>query len=60
MDLILLIVVCVIMGFIVWVLTTKVPMPPVWATAIQALALIVLLLYVLTRFVNLPNVLPRG
>ena len=30
-----------------------------WATAIQVLALIVILLYVLSRFINLPNVLPR-
>jgi hypothetical protein len=58
-DLILLIVVCVVIGFIVWVLTTQVPMPPVWAKAIQVLALVVLVLYILTRFVNLPNVLPR-
>jgi hypothetical protein len=59
MDLLLLIVVCVVIGFIVWVLTTQVPMPPVWAKAIQVLALVVLVLYILTRFVNLPNVLPR-
>jgi hypothetical protein len=59
MDLILLIVVCVVIGFVVWVLTTQVPMPPVWAKAIQVLALVVLVLYILTRFVNLPNVLPR-
>ena len=59
MDLILLIVVCVVIGFIVWVLTTQVPMPPVWAKAIQVLALVVLVLYILTRFVNLPNILPR-
>jgi hypothetical protein len=58
-DLLLLIVVCVVIGFIVWVLTTQVPMPPVWAKAIQVLALVVLVLYILTRFVNLPNVLPR-
>jgi hypothetical protein len=39
-------------------LTTKVPMPPGWATAIQVLVLIVLVLYFVTRFVRLPNVLP--
>lgn len=58
MDLILLIVVVVVIGFLVYLLTTKVPMPPGWATAIQILALVVILLYVLTRFVRLPNVLP--
>lgn len=59
MDLILLVVVCVIIGFLVWLLTTKVPMPPGWASVIQVLAIIVLVLYVLTRFVHLPNILPR-
>src|SRR5262247_2686778 len=59
MDLILLVLVVVLIGFVVWMLTTKVPMPPGWATAIQILALVVILLYVLSRFVNLPNVLPR-
>lgn len=59
MDLLLLVIVLVLLGFVIYVLTTKVPMPPHWATAIQVIALIALLLYVLTRFVNLPNVLPR-
>ncbi|MET0785168.1 MAG: hypothetical protein ABWY25_00480 [Paenisporosarcina sp.] len=60
MDLVLLVLVLVLIGFLVWLLTTKVPMPPAWATAIQVLALIIIVLYILTRFVNLPNVLPRG
>ena len=59
MDLILLVLIVVLIGFVVYLLTTRVPMPPGWATAIQILALVVVLLYVLTRFVNLPNVLPR-
>lgn len=58
MDLIILIVVVVVIGFLVFLLTTRVPLPPGWATAIQILALVVILLYVLTRFVRLPNVLP--
>lgn len=58
MDLILLVIVVAILGFIVWILTTKIPMPPLWATVIQIVALIVILLYLLTRFVRLPNVLP--
>jgi hypothetical protein len=57
MDLILLVVVCAIVGFLVWLLTTKVPMPPYWAVTIQVLALIVLVLYVLTRVLHVPNVL---
>ncbi len=58
MDLIILVVVLVAIGFLVWLLTTKVPMPPGWATAIQVVALIVIVFYVLTRFMKLPNVLP--
>jgi len=57
MDLILLVVVLVAVGFLVWLLTTRVPLPPGWATAIQVLALVVVVLYVLTRLVHLPNVL---
>jgi hypothetical protein len=59
MDLLMLVLVIVLIGFLVWLLTTKVPMPPGWAIVIQVGALIVIVLYVLTRFVNLPNVLPR-
>jgi hypothetical protein len=58
MDLIVLVMVVVILGFVVWILTTKVPLPPGWATAIQVIALVVILLYVLTRFVRIPNLLP--
>ncbi len=60
MDLILLVIGLAVLGFLVWLLTTKVPMPPAWATAIQVLALIVVVLYLFTRFVHLPNLLPHG
>lgn len=59
MDLIMLVLVLAVIGFLVYLLTTKVPMPPGWATAIQVLALIVIILFLLSRFVTLPNVLPR-
>ncbi len=59
MDLIVLVVVLVLIGFLVWLLTTKVPMPPLWATSIQVIALIVVILYLLTRVVHIPNVLGR-
>lgn len=59
MDLIIVLVVVVLIGFLVYLLTTKVPMPPMWATAIQVIALIVVVLWLLTQFVNLPNVLPH-
>jgi uncharacterized membrane protein len=58
MDLILLVLVLVVIGFVVWLLTTQIPMPPTWARAIQLLALLVIILYLVTRFLNLPNVLP--
>ena len=59
MDLILLVLVLALVGFVIWILTTQIPMPPAWAKAIQVLALVCLVLYLLSRFVNLPNILPR-
>jgi flagellar biogenesis protein FliO len=59
MDLVVLVVVICLIGFLVWVLTTRVPMPPGWAVAIQVLALIVIVMWLLSRFGGLPNVLPR-
>lgn len=59
MDLLLLIAVCVFIGFVVYLLTAYVPMPPYWARALQAVALVIVLLYLLSRFLPLPNVLPR-
>jgi len=59
MDLIILVLVIAVIGFFVWFITTKVPMPPYWATAIQVLALIVIVLFILGRFMNVPNVLSR-
>jgi len=56
-DLLMILLVVVIIGFVVWLVTTNIPMPPVWATAIQVIALVVMLLWVLTRFVAIPNVL---
>jgi len=56
-DLIILVLVLALVGCLVWLLTTKIPMPPFWATAIQVLALILVLLYVITRYIPLPNVL---
>ena len=61
MDLVILVLVVALIGFLVYVITTKVQMPPGWATTIQLLALIVLVLvlWILSHFVVLPNVLPR-
>lgn len=58
MDLVFLVAVLCLVGFLVYLLTTKIPMPPYWATAIQILAVIVLLLFLLREMgVVLPNVL---
>lgn len=59
MDLIILVLMVALIGFVIWLLTTKIPMPPAWATAIQVIALIVIILYVLTRLFHLPNVMPH-
>jgi hypothetical protein len=59
MDLLTLVLVLVLIGFLVWLVTTRVPLPPGWATAIQVLALVLVILYVLTRVVAIPNVLIR-
>lgn len=59
MDLIVLVLVAALIGFLVWLLTTKVPMPPAWATAIQVIALVVLILWLLSHVAAIPNVLQR-
>jgi len=57
MDLVILVLVMAIVGFLVWLVTTQIPMPPYWATAIQVIAVVVLVLWLLGRFVTIPNVL---
>lgn len=57
MDLIVLVLVVCLVGFLVWLLTTKIPMPPGWATAIQVLALVAIVLFLITRLTSIPNVL---
>jgi len=60
MDLVILVLVVALIGFLVYIITTKVQMPPGWAATLQLLALILLVLYVLSHFIHLPNVLtPR-
>jgi flagellar biogenesis protein FliO len=57
MDLVVLILVLALIGFLIFLITTKIPMPPYWSTAIQILALIVIVLYLLRKFGGLPNVM---
>jgi hypothetical protein len=58
MDLIVLVLVLVLIGFVVYLLTTIVPMPPYWAKAIQIVALLLMLLFLLRHLgVAVPNLL---
>ena len=59
MDLLILVLVAVLIGFLIWLLTTKVPMPALWAQTIQVVALIVLVFWLLSHLVRIPNVLPH-
>lgn len=60
MDLVILVLVCCLIGFLVWLFTTKIPMPPYWATTIQLVALVLIILFLLTRLnIGIPNVLGR-
>ena len=59
MDLIVLVLIVALIGFLVYIITTKIPMPPGWATALQVVALIVIVLYLLSHFIALPNVIRR-
>jgi hypothetical protein len=58
MDLIILVLVAAVIGFVVWIITTKIPMPPVWATVIQVVALLLIALWLLRSVGGgIPNVL---
>jgi len=59
MDLLILVLIVALIGWLVYIVTTKVPMPPGWARTLQGLALVVLVLWLLSHLVALPNVLPR-
>ena len=58
MDLIVLVLVLAVIGFLVWLITTKIPMDPMFKLAIQIVVLIVLILWLLRRFGGgIPNVM---
>jgi len=59
MDLVILVLVVALIGFLVYIITTKVPMPSGWATTLQVLALVVVVVWLLSHFVAIPNVLRR-
>jgi len=56
MDLILLIVVLALIGFFVRLVVTRIPMPSSWAIAIELLAFLAVLLFLLRQF-HVPNLL---
>ena len=57
MDLIVLVIILSVVACVVYLITTRLPMDATLRIAIQLLAFIVLLLYVLRRFAVLPNVM---
>lgn len=58
MDLVMLILVVALVGFLVWAITTYIPMPPLFKTVITIICVIVLILFLIRRFGGgLPNVL---
>jgi uncharacterized membrane-anchored protein len=57
MDLIMLVLVLAIIGFLVWLITSKIPMDPMFKIAIQVIVLIVVILWLIRRFGGLPNLL---
>jgi len=58
MDLIMLVLVLAVVGFIVWLITTRIPMPPIFQTVIYVVVAIVLILWLLRRFGgSVPNVM---
>jgi hypothetical protein len=57
MDLIILVIVLSVIGFLVWAITTKIPMDPIVKLAIQVIAAAILVLYALRQLHILPNVL---
>lgn len=59
MDLLYLVLELSAIGFVVWLLTTKIPMPNEFKIAIYVVAVIALILFLLRRFSgSVPNVLP--
>lgn len=58
MDLIMLVLGIAVLGFLVWLITTKIPMDPIFRIAIYAIVTIVLLLFILRQFGGtVPNVM---
>jgi hypothetical protein len=58
MDLILLVLGLALIGFLVWLITEKIPMAPMFKLGIQIIVAVVVILYLVRRFGGaIPNVL---
>ena len=58
MDLITLLLGLALVGLLVWLITTYIPMDPLFQTAIKIIALIAVVFYLIERFAGtLPNLL---
>lgn len=58
MDLIMLVLGLAILGFLVYLITTKIPMDPMIKYAIQIIVVIVVIIYLVKRFGHdVPNVM---
>jgi len=58
MDLIILVLGLALIGFVVWLIITKIPMTEPFKIGIQIIVFVAVLLYLLHRFgANVPNVL---
>lgn len=58
MDLIMLVLVMALVGFLVYLITTHIPMPPIFKIAIQIIVVIAVILFLIQRLGgNIPNLL---
>lgn len=58
MDLIILVLVLALIGFFVYLITTKIPMDPMFKLMIQIVIVVVVVLWLLKRFgASIPNVM---
>lgn len=58
MDLVMLVLVLALVGFLIYLITTYIPMPPIFKTAIMIVVVIVVILFLIKRFAgDVPNLL---
>lgn len=58
MDLVVLVLMLALVGWLVWLITTRIPMDPMFRTAIQIIVVIAVVLFLIRRFAgSLPNLL---